>query len=85
MTVGFTEAEQARVPISPMCRVLGVGKSGFFAWPKRPACRRQQRDVGCLSHIRTAFALPDRTHGSLRIIVTLAMNSMRSRRIARHA
>jgi putative transposase len=40
----FIDAEKANLPISRMCRVLGVSQSGFFAWQERPACRRQQQD-----------------------------------------
>jgi putative transposase len=67
MTFGFIEAEKASFPISRVCRVLGVSQSGFFAWQDRPACRRQQQDMVCLAHIRTAFALSNGTYGSPRM------------------
>jgi hypothetical protein len=67
MTFGFTEAETAGFPISRMCRVLEVSQSGFFAWQDRPACRRQQHDMVCLAHIRTAFALSNGTYGRSRM------------------
>jgi len=41
----FIDAERASFPISRMCHVLGVRRSGFFAWQERPACRRQQQDM----------------------------------------
>jgi len=53
-----------------MCRILDISQSGFFARPGRPACRRQQRDMVHLAHIRTVFALSNGTCGSPRIIAT---------------
>ena len=67
MTFGFIEAEKASFPISRMCHVFGVSQSGFLAWQERPTCRRQQRDMVYLAHIRTAFALADGTCGSPRM------------------
>lgn len=67
MKFAFVEAEKASVPISRMCRILGVSQSGFFAWQERPACRRQQQDMVYLAHIRTAFALSNGTYGSPRM------------------
>ena len=67
MTFGFIEAEKASVPISRMCRALGVSQSGFFAWQERPACLRQQQDMVYLAHIRTTFALSNGTYGSPRM------------------
>ena len=67
MTFGFIGAEKAGFPISRMCRGLDVSQSGFFAWQDRPACRRQQHDMVCLAHIRTAFALSNGTYGRSRM------------------
>lgn len=67
MKFAFMDAEKARFPISRMCHVLGVSQSGFFAWQYRPACLRQQQDMVCLAHIRTAFALSNGTYGSPRM------------------
>jgi putative transposase len=67
MTFGLIKAVKASFPIGRMCRVLEVSQSGFFAWQKRPACRRQQQDMVHLAYIRTAFALSNGTYGSPRI------------------
>ena len=40
-------------PITVMCRVLQVSRSGFYAWRKRPVSRRAQRRESLLREIRS--------------------------------
>ena len=54
-------------PVQRMCDVLGVSKSGYFAWRDRPASRRQREDMVLLAHVRSAFALSNGTYGSPRM------------------
>jgi hypothetical protein len=67
MMFRFIDAQKASFPIAAMCRTLEVSQSGFFAWAKRPASRRQREDMVLLAHVRTAFELSNGTYGSLRI------------------
>ena len=36
---------QATFPVAPMCRVLGISRSGYDAWVKRPPSPRAVRDT----------------------------------------
>jgi putative transposase len=54
-------------PVDRLCTTLGVSPSGYFAWGRRPACRRQQGDMIMLAHVRSSFALSNGTYGSPRM------------------
>ena len=42
---GFIEAEKANFPVKFMCERLGVTRQGFYAWRRRPPCRRRITDA----------------------------------------
>ena len=50
-----------------MCKVLGVQRSGYYAWKKRPMSNREEANLELLSKIREAFEISRHTYGSLRI------------------
>jgi putative transposase len=50
-----------------MCEVLGVSKSGFYAWTKRKPSLRAQRDALLLKRIRCIHKDSRETYGSPRI------------------
>jgi putative transposase len=50
-----------------MCEALGVSRSGFYEWMRRPESRRSHVDRQLLVHIRTSFEQSDRTYGCLRV------------------
>lgn len=39
-------------PVETLCDVLGVSKSGFYAWKSRPVSARAQEDAQILAEIR---------------------------------
>ena len=67
--VSFKLVDEAKkeFPVHRLCRVLGISQSGYFAWKRRPACRRQHEDMVLLAHVRSAFALSNGTYGSPRM------------------
>lgn len=60
------EAKDA-FPVHRMCQVLGVSQSGYFAWKRRIASKRQREDMILLAHVRSAFAQSNGTYGSPRM------------------
>jgi putative transposase len=66
----FIGAEQA-FPIAFMCRQLGVSRSGFYAWRKRPEAPRVERDRELLRHITGEFHAHPRGCGSRPVLNAL--------------
>ncbi len=56
----FIAAKKATFPISLLCRVLGVRRSGFHAWARRAPSARARSDAWLLERIR---AIHERTRG----------------------
>jgi len=54
-----------------MARVLGVSRSGYYAWRGRPASAREQANQELLGRIRQEFQSSRRTYGSPRIHAVL--------------
>lgn len=54
-------------PVSWMCEVLDVSRSGFHAWLTRPASKRARHDTRLVTSIDKSFKASDRTYGARRI------------------
>ena len=79
------KAHQALYPIATMCRVLQVSASGYYAWCKRPQCKRKQTDVVLGDRIEASHQRSRKTYGRPRIQADLRDAGMRAsdRRVAR--
>jgi putative transposase len=53
--------------IKRMCKVLGVHRSGYYAWKRRPASARARANAELLEKVREAFLFSRNTYGSQRI------------------
>ena len=60
-------AEKAQHPVSLLCDVLGVSRSGFHAWLKRTPSQRWLSDVVLLELIHQVHEESDGSYGSPRI------------------
>jgi putative transposase len=58
---------KAEFPISVMCDVLSVSRSGYYAWQKKPVSRRKQANADLLEKIRTVHHDSEETYGSPRV------------------
>ena len=54
-------------PVSWLCDVLDVSRSGFHAWLTRPTSAREFHDAKLVTTIETSFKASDRTYGARRI------------------
>lgn len=64
----FIDAERAYLLVSLPCRMLGVSRSGYYAWRERPPSRRSREDAALAERIaeihlrsREDLCLPART------------------------
>ena len=69
----FIAAKKAEHSIKTMCRVLGVSRSGFHAWPRRPPSARALEDERLTERIREIHRANRRVYGSPRIHAELRM------------
>jgi putative transposase len=60
-------AHAEEYPVRVLCRVLGLARSGFYAWQKRPFSAHAARDQELVSTIRAAFVASRQTYGSPRV------------------
>jgi putative transposase len=54
-------------PVSWLCEVLDVSRSGFHAWLTRPTSAREIHDAKLVTAIETSFKASDRTYGARRV------------------
>ena len=68
MKFGFVAKHRGTWPVRMICDMLGVSRSGFYAWRTRPESVRSRTDAGIRIAIRASFVLSDRTYGARRIL-----------------
>lgn len=67
MRFAFVKEHRLLWPVSVICRVLKVSRSGFFAWLKRPASARSLRQQELIKKIRIAHQENRELYGSPRV------------------
>ena len=67
MRFGFVAKHRGVWPVLMMCGVLGVSRSGFYAWLSRPRSQRDLDDEVLGSQVRRSFLGSDRTYGARRV------------------
>lgn len=79
------DAEKANYPVSALCRVLGVSRSGYYDYTDRPPSRRFQQDESLASKIHEIHQRSRETYGSPRVHAELRSIGMRCsrKRVAR--
>lgn len=67
MKFHFIQTHRQSFRLGSLCRVLGVSRSGYYAWCGRPVPRREQRNQALLLRIREAYETGRRAYGSPRV------------------
>ncbi len=64
---GFIDAERAHLPVALLCRMLGVSRSGYYAWRSRPPSKRGREDATLTAKIHEIHRRSRQTYGSPRV------------------
>ena len=71
MRFGFIQAHARIWRIVTMCRVLEVSKAGYYAWVKRPLCKRVETDRVLTARIQEIQRQVKQRYGSPRVRMEL--------------
>lgn len=71
MKYTFIAAHRGEFRVELMCRVLGVKRSGYYAWCKRKPSTREQKNVALLAMIQQEYEKSRKTYGSPRVHILL--------------
>ena len=76
---------QAGEPVSWLCAVLEVARSGYYVWRKGEPSRREQEEAALMQAIEQSFAASQQTYGSPRVYRDLLEEGWRvsRKRVAR--
>lgn len=85
MKFGFVAKHRGAWPVNVQCEALGVSRSGFYAWRRRPLSMRARTDAQILATIRASFVLSAATYGARRMLdeVRAAGHTCGRQRVAR--
>ena len=67
MRYEFIRDQAVQYPVSLLCQVLQVTRSGYYAWRRGPESARAQEDRRLLVKIQTSHTTSKQTYGSPRI------------------
>lgn len=67
MKFAFVAVEKASFPVSVLCKVLEVSRSGFYAWTERVPSARSLEDAKLRVHVAAAYELGRGNYGVPRI------------------
>ncbi len=81
----FIQAERANYPVTILCRVLHIARSGYYAWTRRGVSARATADQALIDQIALIHARSRHTYGTPRVHAALRASGVRcgSRRVAR--
>jgi putative transposase len=60
----LVDAEKAHYPVTVLCEVLEVSRSGYYDWKKRPCCERSKVDAQLAVQIAATHTKSGKRYGS---------------------
>jgi len=73
----FIAAHRTTFRLRSLCRVLGVSRSGYYAWAGRRLPRQAERNDALLVHIRAAYVRGRQAYGAPRVHQELVQQGIR--------
>lgn len=67
----FIKQNQGAYSVGTLCRLLGVARSGYYEWLRRPVSTRAEEDARLLRRIRASFVASHGIYGSPRVFLDL--------------
>lgn len=85
MRFQFITDHRDAFPIIRMCKVLGVSRSGYYAWRERPPSQREMANQALYQQIKAVYDESNGSYGSPRIYQALEKQGVRcsENRVAR--
>lgn len=77
MKFAFIAEKKVAFPVSPMCCLLGVSRSGYYAWKERPPAPRAGADALLAVEVVAAHKRSRATYGSPRVHAELKSSGVR--------
>lgn len=71
MKYQFIAKHQDRYPVGRACALLGISRSGYYAWKKRKPSQREHNKQALIDFIRRIHRMSRRTYGSPRVYAQL--------------
>jgi transposase InsO family protein len=73
----FILAEKANYPVTMLCAILGVSRSGLHAWRKRPTSRRTRSNEHLAARVAAVHERSRKAYGSPRVHAELKAQGVR--------
>ena len=67
MKYKFIEMSRSEFEVGKMCRALGVSRSGYYAWRRKPVSDREKENQKLAAAIRDIHEWSRNTYGSPRV------------------
>jgi transposase InsO family protein len=71
MKYRFVEKHQKQYSVGRLCVMLGISRSGYYAWRKRKPSQREQNNQTLIDHIRRIHKMSRKAYGSPRVYAQL--------------